>query len=54
MAKIDAIDYILVHEFSHLVHMNHSNDFYEFVKEIMPNYKEQEKWLKDNSYKLKL
>ncbi|MDU2197804.1 MAG: SprT family zinc-dependent metalloprotease [Peptostreptococcaceae bacterium] len=54
MAKIEAIDYILVHEFSHLVHMNHSKDFYKLVKEIMPNYKEEEKWLKDNSYKLKL
>lgn len=54
MAKPEAIDYILVHEFSHLVHMNHSKDFYSLVKTIMPDYKVQEKWLKDNGYKLNL
>ncbi|WP_122640728.1 M48 family metallopeptidase [Romboutsia sp. Marseille-P6047] len=54
MARKEAIDYILIHEFSHLVHMNHSKDFYSLVKQMMPNYKEQEKWLKENSYKLKL
>lgn len=54
MAKIDVIDYILVHEFSHLIHMNHSKDFYNLVEEILPNFKESEKWLKENSYKLTL
>lgn len=54
MARIDVIDYILVHEFSHLVHMNHSKDFYNFVLQILPDFKKSEKWLKDNSYKLTL
>lgn len=54
MARPEVIDYILVHEFSHLVHMNHSKDFYNLVESIMPNYKIHEKWLKDNSYKLTL
>lgn len=54
MAKKEAIDYILVHEFSHLVHMNHSKDFYNLVQKIMPNYKKEEKWLRENSYKLTL
>ena len=54
MLKVDVIDYILVHEFSHLVHMNHSKDFYNLVEEILPNFKESEKWLKENSYKLTL
>ena len=54
MARISSIDYILVHEFSHLVHMNHSKGFYNLVKKIMPNYIEEEKWLKENSYRVKL
>lgn len=54
MARISSIDYILVHEFSHLVHMNHSKDFYSLVKKIMPNYTEEENWLKENSYNVKL
>ena len=54
MAKISSIDYILVHEFSHLVHMNHSKEFYDLVKKIMPSYKNEEEWLKENSYKVRL
>lgn len=54
MAKVDVIDYILVHEFCHLVYMNHSKDFYNLVGKILPDFKEQEKWLKENSYKLSL
>ena len=54
MAPIDVIDYILVHEFCHLVHMNHSKDFYNLVGEILPKFRENEKWLKENSYKLSL
>lgn len=54
MVKRECIEYILVHEFSHLVHMNHSKDFYDLVKVIMPNYKEYEKWLRENSNKLSL
>lgn len=54
MTRIDVIDYILVHEFSHLVHMNHSKDFYNFLGQILPKFRECEKWLKENSYKLSL
>lgn len=54
MARPKSIEYILVHEFSHLVHMNHSKEFYKFVGRIMPSYKDEEAWLKNNSYKLKL
>ncbi len=54
MARISSIDYILVHEFSHLVHMNHSKDFYDLVEKIMPSYKKEEEWLRENSYMVKL
>jgi len=54
MARPKAIEYILVHEFSHLVHMNHSKDFYKLVESIMPEYKKEEEWLKQYSYRLTL
>lgn len=54
MARPEVIDYILVHEFSHLEHMNHSKEFYKLVESIMPSYKTHEKWLRDNSHKFKL
>ena len=41
-----AIDYVVVHELSHLVHMNHSSDFYRLVSSILPDYKERKKLLK--------
>ncbi|HBG5346551.1 TPA: M48 family metallopeptidase [Clostridioides difficile] len=52
MARLDVIDYIIIHEFSHLVHMNHSKSFYDLVKSIMPDYKDKENWLKINGYKM--
>lgn len=52
MARIESIDYIIIHEFCHLVHMNHSKEFYSLVERIIPDYKKEVKWLKENSYKL--
>lgn len=46
MASIDIIDYIVVHEMCHLVHMNHSKDFWRLVESILPDYKERRAWLK--------
>ena len=54
MLRVDVIDYILVHEFSHLVHMNHSKYFYNLVGEILHDFRERERWLKENSYKFNL
>lgn len=54
MAKVNVIDYILVHEFSHLAHMNHSKEFYNLVESILPDFRQSEKWLKENSYKFTL
>jgi len=50
-APLDVIDYVIVHELAHLIEMNHSNRFWSIVANIMPNYKEKEKWLKVNSSK---
>lgn len=40
-----AIDYVVIHELSHTVHHNHSKQFYDFVSEFMPDYREAEKLL---------
>ena len=42
----EAVDYVVVHELAHIRHHNHSKDFYSFVSEFMPDYKEREKLLK--------
>lgn len=43
-----AIDYVIVHELAHLVHLNHSKQFYSLIATYLPNYKECEKLLKQN------
>jgi len=32
------VDYVIAHELSHLLEMNHSPDFWQWVKSIYPNY----------------
>ena len=38
---IKFIEYVILHELTHLIHPNHSKDFYNFIEDIMPDYKER-------------
>lgn len=42
-----AMDYVVIHELSHLKHMNHSKDFWNMVGRYMSDYKIAEKELKN-------
>lgn len=44
----DVIDYVVVHELCHRKEMNHSVKFWAEVAQVLPDYKVQKKWLKDN------
>ena len=37
------IDYVVVHELAHIKHHNHSKEFYSFIEQFMPDYKERMK-----------
>lgn len=42
------MDYIIIHELSHLVHMNHGQDYWSLVASLCPDYNKHRKWLNDN------
>ena len=48
----EMIDYIIVHELSHLVHLNHSKEFYRLVEKYIPSYRNIEKEIKVISSKM--
>ncbi|HEY9033289.1 MAG TPA: SprT family zinc-dependent metalloprotease [Pseudomonadales bacterium] len=54
MAPPEVIDYLIVHELSHLQHMNHSPAFWQRVECFCPDYRQLRQWLKDNGHRLAL
>lgn len=57
MAPVETIDYVIVHELSHLKEMNHSKNFRNLVQKMMTwldlwDYKIHKKWLKQHWNKL--
>jgi predicted metal-dependent hydrolase len=48
--KKELINYVVVHELAHLVHMNHSKEFHSLVNSYLPNSKE----LRDELKKISL
>jgi predicted metal-dependent hydrolase len=54
MAPPRVLDYVVVHELCHLRQRDHSKKFWELVEEVMPDYKELRKWLKENGRRLNI
>lgn len=52
LAPPKVLDYVVVHETCHLLHMNHSPDFWAEVESLMPDYKVHRMWLKKNGARL--
>ena len=44
------VDYVIIHELSHLIELNHSDRFWAIVKNACPNYEESERWLKEHGH----
>jgi predicted metal-dependent hydrolase len=54
MAPVPVIDYVVVHELVHLQVNNHSREFWNRVRLIMPDYQQRIEWLKINGHLLSL
>ena len=48
MCPVSVIDYVIVHELSHITYKNYSQLYWARVKTILPNYLECQEWLKVN------
>lgn len=54
MAPDEILDYVVIHELCHLVHMNHSDEFWNEVATVQPDYLQYRDWLHKNGAKLTL
>lgn len=43
---IKCIEYVIMHELCHIKHLDHSENFYSLLGEVMPDYRDREKLIK--------
>lgn len=48
----EILDYVVVHELAHRREMNHSARFWSQVEQVLPDYKERRRWLKEHGGRL--
>lgn len=44
---VEAIEYVVLHELSHIPHPHHQKPFWDFVRKFMPDYKLRQEMLKE-------
>lgn len=54
VAPISIIDYVVAHELCHIVHHDHSKEYWRLLQSILPDYKERKEWLRVNGSLLTL
>ena len=51
-APLEILEYLVAHEISHILEMNHSKNFWNLVEKLYPNYQSARLWLKENGNNL--
>lgn len=54
MLSPEIIDYIIIHEISHLIELNHSKKFWEIVGAVIPSYKKHKEVINKCGFLIKL
>jgi hypothetical protein len=54
LAPPEVIDYVIVHELSHMRQPDHSPRFWEKVRAAMPDYERRKQWLRENERLLEI
>lgn len=52
MAPLEVIDYVVVHEMCHMVHLNHDRSFWRLVGKMIPDYERKQNWLAVSNWKM--
>ncbi|QWC25110.1 M48 family metallopeptidase (plasmid) [Bacillus haikouensis] len=52
LAPASIVDYVIAHELAHLVHLNHSKEYWDTVRMLLPDYENRKEWLRLNGAKL--
>ncbi len=47
LADVSAVDYVICHELAHIKHHNHSQSFWQLVREMRPDYQASQNHLKE-------
>lgn len=47
LVPLEVLDYVVVHELCHRKELNHSDRFWTLVEQILPEYRQRKKWLKE-------
>ncbi len=48
LAPPEVLDYVVVHELCHRLHMDHSRAFWKEVERVCPSFKSCKRWLREN------
>jgi len=54
MAPMRIVDYVVVHELGHMIHADHSSEFWTVVGSVMPDYDARKEWLRVHGATLQL
>jgi predicted metal-dependent hydrolase len=54
LAELHIIDYVVIHELSHIMHHNHQKAFWALVGTYFPEYKKARTWLRTNGHTLRI
>ena len=54
MAPDYIIDYLIIHELSHIIEPNHSKNFWQHVAKYCDGFQTKRKWLRENGHRLVL
>jgi predicted metal-dependent hydrolase len=54
MTPLMVLDYVVIHELTHVTHKNHGDSFWRRVRLFTPAYKQHRKWLSSNAHLLEI